>query len=151
MAQMTQHEKEGNNMNEQEAKDLMTAMSNDLGSAPDNGTESLIRHKLIKMFEALTSNGWIAKPDFWCCNTCASHAIGEMVLHSTVAYVFWNCQDDICLRESGSVYLKYAGNIITDQEAGNVLTEQLDGLRLCYDWDGDPGHAILVNGNPDSA
>ncbi len=134
-------------MNEQQAKDVMTSMADDLGLALDKkkGTESLIRHRLIKMFETLTLNGWIAKPDFWCCNTCASHAIGEMVMHNTVAYVFWNCQDDIGLRECRAVYLKYAGNIITDKEAGNVLAEQLDRLRLGYDWDGDPAHAILVH------
>ncbi len=140
-------------MNEQEAKDVMTEMSTDLYPTSDKkkGTESLIRHKLIKMFETLTLNGWIAKPDFWCCTTCGSYAIQEMLMDNTVATVFWNRQDDIALRECGSVYLRFSGNIITDQEAGNVLTERLDQLRMQYDWDGDPAHAILVNGNPDPA
>ncbi len=90
--------------------------------------------KINKAFKELTELGFYAKQNFWCCSTCALHAIPD----NTENYIFYHQQDADMLKNTGGCYLAWAGD-------ANKIIEVMKRNSIKVNWDGDSNHRIHID------
>lgn len=96
-----------------------------------------INAKLTAAFRVLRKEGYFARKNFWCCQSCAWAAVPE---EKAAKAVFYHKQDADMLRTSNAVYLAWAGN-------GKEIVSILESNGLCVTWDGSDNSRILVKSN----
>jgi len=109
-----------------------------------------IRERLAKAFESLEKDGFIARMDWKCCQTCGWSAIADEVERADYPVkgaVFLHSQDADDLLERGRVYLSYGsinGDEEEDRKVGAIVCSSLKENGLDFEWNGDPSKRILV-------
>ena len=92
---------------------------------------------LSQGFAELRKNGYFAKQNFWCCNSCAWDA---MTSDEAQKAVFYHSQEAASYRKTGDVYLAWNGN---GHEIVNTFLRL--GMRPeDVEWDGTPNRKILL-------
>ncbi len=84
------------------------------------------REAIADAFKSLRREGYFCRMNFWCCQTCALHAIPDA---KSKKYVFFTQQDARDLDRTGSCYLAWAGE-------GDRIFVELAGAGLLVDWNG---------------
>jgi hypothetical protein len=106
--------------------------------------------RLLAAFDALESQGVVARPDFACCRQCGESEIaGEAAAGSPAAqgYVFFHQQDTARAAEGEGLYLAYGplpGSPVDTGAVGRRIADALTEAGLPYRWDGSPDQRILV-------
>jgi hypothetical protein len=95
-----------------------------------------MRHttNLSKAFRTLRKEGYVAKQNFMCCQSCAWAELSEKEAEKVV---FYHNQDYRDLKRGDDLYLAWAGN-------GNYIAETLIKFGMHIDWDGTPNTRIVV-------
>ena len=118
-----------------------------------------VKRLLGDAFKILRSEGFVARQNFLCCQSCAGYAlatrIGEMKEEKRAkvkGVVYYHNQDNTNLKERGSVYLAYGpvdtaehGEIgLSGVEVGNAVVKALQAVGLDYEWNGSDAERIFV-------
>lgn len=90
--------------------------------------------QLTKAFSDLRKIGYLARQNFSCCQSCAWAEIPD---DKSERAVFYHRQDHMGMRETGEVYLSWAGN-------GHEIVNVLKSNGLSVEWDGTPSRRIRV-------
>jgi hypothetical protein len=110
--------------------------------------------RLDAAFEALNSQGIVARQDFSCCNNCGFNEIWNEVekeekQHPVEGYLFYHLQCTERAIETGQLLMAY-GCIEDDPEAffgvANKIVAELRKAGLNASWGGTAGHPIVVEG-----
>ena len=94
------------------------------------------RNRLVKVFNTLHKLGYWCKMNHACCQTCGWAAIPKGNEHKAV---FYHSQDAEHLRETGDVYLAWAGN-------GAEIVKAVKDCGMKVEWDGTEDTRIKVIG-----
>lgn len=89
---------------------------------------------LSKSFRELRKNGYFAKQDFMCCQSCGWAAIPD---EQTKKAIFYHAQDKADIKEKNEVYLAWRGN-------GKEIVEIFERNGLIVDWNGSENTRIRV-------
>ena len=124
-----------------------------------------MRERLLAVFKELRREGFLARANFKCCQTCAGYALAREAAEllkkkgkEIRGVVFWHRQDEDDLRHRGYVWLAY-GRVHTKEfgplglptvEVGRILCKKLEKYGLVYEWDGNPNTRIRVVGVVDN-
>lgn len=68
------------------------------------------RNLLTAAFKTLRSEGYFARQNFWCCQSCGWNAIPE---HKSSNAVFYHRQDRARLDQTGKCFISWAGDPVT--------------------------------------
>ena len=121
----------------------------------DNERKVEIRKRLVQAFGELRREGFIARANFTCCQSCGTAEISDMVAKKkkenkqTNGYVFWHKQDDDCLFDTAQILLAYGkveGGNITTVDVGQIIKKKLESKGLVIVWDGNSSSRIMVAG-----
>ena len=93
-----------------------------------------IKTALTLALEELRSLGYFARQNFWCCQTCAWHAIPDEQLEKSV---FFHAQDAEDLRKKGECYLSWSGD-------GEEIISVLNKHGIQTDWEGSETQRIKI-------
>lgn len=96
------------------------------------------RAALRTAFANLRKQGWTARMNFWCCQTCAWSALSACV-KETDNVVFFHGQDNASLKADDECYLAWQGD-------GRALVEALRATGLQVKWNGSKGTRIHIKG-----
>ena len=106
------------------------------------------KRQLRKAFKKLEKKGLIARPNYMCCTTCASHGVAEDAeLMGCTGGVYWHRQNEDDLRQGGDLHIGFVGAAFDDKktaEVGRILAETLVEEGLDAAWTGDPGTKVEV-------
>lgn len=103
-----------------------------------------IRAKLKLAFAALREQGYAAKENFLCCQSCGGAAID---LKGKKGGVFWHGQDDEGLKEHGSLYISFLTKEGGGSEkVGAALAVALRSEGLQVEWNGTAAERVKVKG-----
>ena len=96
-----------------------------------------MRHttNLSKAFRALRKEGYTAKQNFMCCQSCAWAELSEKEAEKVV---FYHNQDYQDLKRGDDLYLAWAGD-------GNLIAETLIKNGMTISWDGTANTRIMVH------
>lgn len=94
----------------------------------------ITRERLTKAFRALRKEGYTARQNFWCCQTCAWADLTE---EQAERAVFYHAQDRTRLNETGRVMLAWSGDAA-------VLRRHLEAAGLTVVHDGSRERRIEV-------
>lgn len=109
-----------------------------------------LRDAVVRAFERLRREGFLAEDNHLCCSTCAVADLvdrmdGDVSLQGAV---YWHSQDEDTLWDQGLLYLRYVerpGNASLEVvEVGRRLVRALRAEELDPEWDEDPTSAILL-------
>jgi len=89
---------------------------------------------LTPAFKALRKEGFFARQNFWCCQSCGCAAVPE---DKSEAYVFYHAQDKQDLVSKGSCYLAWSGD-------GAKIVEVLTAHGIKTEWDGSANTRIKM-------
>lgn len=92
------------------------------------------KQNLNKAFTELRREGYFAKQNFWCCQTCAWADVPDK---KSEKVVFYHRQDTATLRALGTCYLAWAGD-------GKQITEILKKHEIAVEWDGSKDSRIKI-------
>jgi len=120
-------------------------------SGPHSNTAEL-KSRLTEAFKVLRKEGFFARQNFWCCQTCACDDIGTKVEAMNLqqkekfrGYVFYHKQDNDGLNRSGETYLAFGhSEDEKSAEAGARIAEVLREKGITVDWDGKGTTRILA-------
>lgn len=105
------------------------------------------RRRLARAFAGARKKKISAKANFWCCGSCATSALGEIVNSEKMrGGVYWHNQDDEDI-ENGSIYIGFIGHGKNGAGALGVardLVSELESQGLEVEWDGTTDHRILA-------
>jgi hypothetical protein len=119
----------------------------------------IVKRLLGDAFKLLRREGFIARQNFLCCQTCAGYELAtrigdmpEQKRKKVKGVVYYHNQDNTNLKERGSVYLAYGpvdtarhGEIgLHGVEVGRAVVKALEAVGLAYEWDGLDSTRILV-------
>ena len=93
------------------------------------------RANLRKAFRALRKNGYFARMNFWCCQTCGWSEVPD---EKSDKVVFFHNQDNDTLKYNGYTYLDWGGD-------GNELKTILEAHDIGVEWDGSNVTRIKAN------
>lgn len=96
----------------------------------------MAQSKLVKAFNSLRKKGYFCKMNHTCCQTCGWAEIPE---GNDRKVVFYHAQDAERLKETGDVYLAWAGN-------GYEIVKAIEETGLQVEWDGKGDSRIKVLG-----
>lgn len=107
---------------------------------------------LHQAIRSLDGDGFIARCNYSCCQTCGVVEISQEAAAQSPApqsYVFWHEQDEEGRRKRGTVYLSYGSfsgedNASAAREAGEKIVARLREWKVPVTWNGDPGTRILA-------
>lgn len=102
----------------------------------DPGHVGDVKAAVTEAFKELRRNGYFARQNFWCCQSCAWADIGEKKADKAV---FYHQQDNARFRETGETMLAWSGD-------GAFIAETLRRHGLLIEWDGTADQRILVKG-----
>lgn len=91
--------------------------------------------KITKAFRKLRNDGYFARRNWLCCQSCGCAAVPEE--HSET-YVFFHAQDADYLKEQNKTYLAWNGN-------GNLIRQRCEEVGLHVVWSGSEAERILVS------
>ena len=96
-----------------------------------------MRHttNLSKAFRALRKEGYTAKQNFMCCQSCAWAELSEKEAEKAV---FYHNQDYRDLKRGDDLYLAWSGD-------GNLIAETLIKNGMTISWDGTANTRIIVH------
>jgi hypothetical protein len=97
-----------------------------------------MRTNLSQAFAQLRRDGYFARQNFMCCQSCGWSEIPETRRDKAVFYHAQDYRDYKYYRED--VYLAWAGD-------GEFIINTLKNFGLDVDWDGDKGTRIMVKNN----
>jgi hypothetical protein len=115
--------------------------------------------KLTKAFRSLRRQGFIARQNFLCCQTCAGYEATQIAERMTLlgkkveGCVFYHQQDARQFNEDGTLYLAY-GDLKSSKlgkigrltkEVGEMVVAALRAEGLEPEWDGDPDRRIFLS------
>ena len=89
---------------------------------------------LSKAFRALRKEGYVAKQNFMCCQSCAWAELSEGEAEKAV---FYHNQDYQDLKRGDDLYLAWSGD-------GNLIAETLIKNGMTISWDGTADTRIIV-------
>ena len=93
-----------------------------------------MRTNLTKAFAELRKNGYFAKQNFLCCQSCGWAALSDEEARNTV---FYHNQDYRDLKQHQDLYLAWSGD-------GDYIAQTLRNFGMEVDWDGTPNTRIAV-------
>jgi hypothetical protein len=91
-------------------------------------------NNLTAAFNELTDNGYFAKQNFSCCQSCGWASIDD---DKSDKVVFYHQQDKDNLIETGECYLSWTGN-------GNLIVEVLNRHGISTEWNGSEDKRIKI-------
>ena len=94
------------------------------------------RTNLSKAFAELRKQGYFAKQNFMCCQSCAWAELSEGEAEKAV---FYHNQDYRDLKSGDDLYLAWAGD-------GEFIVDTLVKNGMTISWDGTANTRILVRG-----
>lgn len=89
---------------------------------------------LNKAFRELRKNGYFARQNFWCCQTCAWADIPN---EKSKNVVFYHNQDNQDLKQNGECFLSWNGD-------GKLITKILKNNNIKVDWNGNKSQRIKI-------
>jgi len=92
------------------------------------------RTNLSNAFAQLRKQGYVAKQNFLCCQSCGWAALSE---DEAKLAVFYHKQDHQDFKKGSDLYLAWAGD-------GNYIANTLRNFGMEVDWDGTPNTRIVV-------
>ena len=92
------------------------------------------KSKLTKAFKELRKQGYFARQNFWCCQSCAW---ADMTDEQADKAVFYHAQDNDNLKENGSCHLAWSGD-------GKLIVDILEKNGIEVDWDGSDNKRIGI-------
>jgi DNA-binding NarL/FixJ family response regulator len=95
-----------------------------------------IARRIDDAFAALRDEGFFAKANHTCCQSCG---LSEIPADKEMAYVFYHMQDAENLKDAGVCYLAWGG-------CGQTICTALRDQHLEVDWDGSEHTRIKVSG-----
>ena len=90
--------------------------------------------KITKAFRELRKQGYVAKQNFWCCQSCAW---GDLSDEESEKAVFYHEQDNQDLKENGKCCLSWSGD-------GQLIVDILTKNGLIVEWDGSNNKRIVI-------
>ncbi len=93
------------------------------------------RANLREAFRTFRKNGYFARMNFWCCQTCGWSEVPD---EKSDKVVFFHNQDNDTLKDNGYTYLAWAGD-------GNEIKTILEAHDIEVEWDGSDGTRIKAN------
>lgn len=102
-----------------------------------------------QMFKSLRKVGFIARQNYWCCQSCAWSAISDDYPHATddSNIVFYHNQDADSFDRDGyltsTIYLAWQGD-------GNKIKEMAEMFGYTVDWNGTENQRIGIVPNPNA-
>lgn len=99
-----------------------------------------IKKRLTKAFRVLRKQGYAAKQNYWCCQSCGWAAIdADYSSKDAAKAVFYHKQDAADIISRGEVFLAWRG-------IGGEIVTILRNQGLDVEWDGEENTRILVKG-----
>jgi hypothetical protein len=92
------------------------------------------RTNLSNAFAQLRKQGYVAKQNFLCCQSCGWAALSE---EEAKLAVFYHSQDAQGLRKGDDLHLCWAGN-------GEEIVDVLKNYGLDVEWEGTTNRRIMV-------
>lgn len=106
------------------------------------------RRLIVKAMRSLKKHGIVAKPNYWCCTTCASAALAwDTEEEGLKGGVYWHAQNEDDLRQGGDLYIGFVGAGYDDAKTaaiGKLLADALAKEGLDVMWDGSPDQKVGV-------
>ena len=118
-------------------------------------------NRISKAFQALRSQGFIARQSFMCCGSCAGAELSNRVEHYSddirgkcKGCVFYTQQQAAAARDGADqIYLSYgplhtdkAGTVgLSAEEVGRAVAGALHEAGVTFEWNGDGGQSIVVD------
>jgi len=96
-----------------------------------------MRTNLSMAFAKLRKQGYFAKQNFMCCQSCGWAELSDEQAQKAV---FYNNQDYRDFRNGGDIYLSWSGN-------GYEIKSTLESFGLRVDWDGESSKRIVIYGS----
>jgi hypothetical protein len=112
---------------------------------------SEVKNRVHIAFEVLREQKFIARENYWCCQTCAwasLEGVKERMLSQgkpITGYVFYHRQDHDGLKSEGDLYLAFDGEAIDQVEAGKAIEAAMHGVGLLVTWNGSASTRIKVS------
>lgn len=94
-----------------------------------------LRTKLKRAFIKLEKNGYTVRHNFWCCRTCAWHALTYEEAEKTV---FYTMQDNDNLRRGEQTCLSWRGD-------GQFICETLRSFGISVEWNQQEDTRIIIS------
>lgn len=118
-----------------------------------------VEKALGDLLKRMEYDGFLAKGNHLCCQSCAGAAIYEEAKRAVKedglryrGYCFWHGQDQEGLVEAGQLYLAYGGNDEeespwqwTPKQVGEYIVKVLTKHPVAVEWDGDVNTRIFVS------
>jgi hypothetical protein len=95
-----------------------------------------IARRIDDAFAALREQGFFAKANHTCCQSCG---LADIPADKEMAYVFYHMQDAEGLKQDGACYLAWGG-------CGQTICTALREQHLEVDWNGSEHTRIAVTG-----
>jgi hypothetical protein len=95
-----------------------------------------IARRIDDAFAALREQGFFAKANHTCCQSCG---LADIPADKEMAYVFYHMQDAEGLKQDGACYLAWGG-------CGQTICTALRDQHLEVDWNGSEHTRIAVTG-----
>ena len=95
------------------------------------------KQNLSKAFRELRKLGYVAKQNFWCCQSCGWAALSE---DEAKKAVFYHAQDASQLNSTGTCHLAWSGD-------GNEIVRILNENGVKTNWDGSENKRIEIDIN----
>jgi hypothetical protein len=96
------------------------------------------RDKLTQGFKNIRKQGYFARQNFWCCQSCGCAAVPPEYTHR---YIFYHNQDAERINKDLGVYLAWGGN-------GEEIQKAFLEADLAVKWDGTNDARIYVSAPP---
>lgn len=96
-----------------------------------------MRTNLSLAFAKLRKQGYFAKQNFMCCQSCGWAELSDEQAEKAV---FYHNQDYRDFRNGGDIYLSWSGN-------GYEIKSTLESFGLRVDWDGESSKRIVIDGS----
>ncbi len=105
-----------------------------------------IARRIDDAFAALREQGFFAKANHTCCQSCG---LAEIPADKEMAYVFYHMQDAENLKDAGVCYLAWGGKV--GEKFGHTICDTIREAGLEVDWNGSEHTRIAVTGLASSA
>jgi len=109
-----------------------------------------IARRIDEAFAALREQGFFAKANHTCCQSCG---LADIPADKEMAYVFYHMQDAERLKDDGVCYLAwgFSGPTLETKRKGRLICTALREAGLEVDWNGSQHTRIAVTGLASSA
>ena len=124
-----------------------------------NKEDATLRERIKEAFKTLRKEGFIARMDFLCCQSCAGYQIATDAAVMVKAgkkvngCVYYHHQDADSLNQHEPEVLLAFGQIESNElrtigmstgDVGGHVVTALEAVGCTVEWDGNPGKRILV-------